>query len=152
MSQAQVDRIYQVTDTHIYGFFKEHRFLSNFEVCDVEFEGKTYPSSEAAYHAAKVIDPNERIPFMTDSPTQAKKRGQNVKLRDNWDKIKDEIMEGILRQKFTTHTYLRNKLLATGDKYLEETNWWGDRYWGVCMGVGQNKLGLTLMKIREELR
>jgi ribA/ribD-fused uncharacterized protein len=152
MSIQQVNSLYKVTDTHIYGFFKEHKFLSNFEQCDVEYDGMVFPSSEAAYQAAKLEDKSQRAPFTVMNPTEAKKAGQNVALRKGWDTMKDEIMEGIVRQKFVNHPALAGKLLATGDKYLEETNWWGDRYWGVFMGQGKNKLGLTLMKVREELR
>jgi hypothetical protein len=36
-------------------------FLSNFYICDVEFEGIMYPSSEAAYQAAKTMDLKERL-------------------------------------------------------------------------------------------
>jgi len=34
---------------------------------------------------------------------------------------------------------------------LEETNTWGDKYWGVCNGEGENQLGKLLMKIRENI-
>jgi predicted NAD-dependent protein-ADP-ribosyltransferase YbiA (DUF1768 family) len=43
-------------------------------------------------------------------------------------------------------------LLATGDTYLEETNTWGDIWFGVCNGIGKNYLGKMLMEIREALR
>ena len=29
---------------------------------------------------------------------------------------------------------------------------WGDRFWGVCSGRGQNMLGRILMEIRKDLR
>jgi hypothetical protein len=38
------------------------------------------------------------------------------------------------------------------DARLVEGNTWNDRYWGVCRGVGQNKLGHLLMKLREEYK
>ena len=44
------------------------------------------------------------------------------------------------------------KLLDTGDAILIEGNDWGDRYWGVCDGVGQNKLGLILMGLRKKMK
>lgn len=59
-------------------------------------------------------------------------------------------MEDLLRQKFSK-TPLRRLLLATGEAELIEGNTWGDTYWGVCHGVGQNHLGCLLMKIRGEL-
>jgi predicted NAD-dependent protein-ADP-ribosyltransferase YbiA (DUF1768 family) len=59
-------------------------------------------------------------------------------------------MEDLLRQKFQ-NPYLKNKLLATGNAEIEETNSWGDVFWGICKGVGENHLGKILMKIRSEL-
>ena len=44
------------------------------------------------------------------------------------------------------------RLLETGDVYLEETNTWGDVFWGVCNGKGENMLGQVLMLIRDELK
>jgi predicted NAD-dependent protein-ADP-ribosyltransferase YbiA (DUF1768 family) len=50
--------------------------------------------------------------------------------------------------KFLINKDLRQKLVETGDKYLEETNNWGDAYWGVYEDVGNNKLGKILMATR----
>ncbi|NWN81082.1 NADAR family protein, partial [Bacillus sp. (in: firmicutes)] len=48
--------------------------------------------------------------------------------------------------------HLKNKLLQTGESILIEGNTWGDKIWGVCNGVGENKLGKILMKVRNELK
>lgn len=61
-------------------------------------------------------------------------------------------MEEIVREKFTQNTELADKLLATGDAYLEEGNTWGDRIWGTVNGSGANRLGVILMQIRAELK
>ena len=42
-------------------------------------------------------------------------------------------------------------LLATGDAKIVEGNTWGDVFWGVCNGVGENHLGEILMKVRQDL-
>lgn len=47
---------------------------------------------------------------------------------------------------------LSEMLEATGDAELIEGNHWGDTFWGVCNGVGQNNLGKLLMAIRSENR
>lgn len=60
-------------------------------------------------------------------------------------------MLDLQRQKYTV-PYLREKLLATGDAELVEGNTWGDRFWGVCNGVGQNWLGRLLMQVRDEIK
>jgi predicted NAD-dependent protein-ADP-ribosyltransferase YbiA (DUF1768 family) len=43
-------------------------------------------------------------------------------------------------------------LLETGDAELIEGNDWGDTFWGVCGGKGNNFLGKLLMEVRKELR
>ena len=122
----------------IYGFFGEHRFLSNFWYADVTYDGDTYSSVEHGYQAAKCAHPVDRIPFLQSTgitPAQAKRQGKHVKLRDDWELVKIAIMRDLVFQKFQ-HEDLRDRLIATGDKYLEETNTWGDTFWGVCNGNG----------------
>jgi predicted NAD-dependent protein-ADP-ribosyltransferase YbiA (DUF1768 family) len=46
------------------------------------------------------------------------------------------------------NVFLEDLLLKTFDKELIETNYWNDCYWGVCRGVGLNKLGIILMNER----
>ncbi len=135
----------------IRGFFGEYRWLSNYWPVTIEFEGAVYPSVEHAYHAAKTHDPELRAMLAAlPSPGEAKRRSRKLPLRPDWGKVKLAIMEELLRQKFAQPD-LRAKLLATEDAYLEETNDWGDRFWGVCGGRGENHLGRLLMKIRDEL-
>jgi hypothetical protein len=59
-------------------------------------------------------------------------------------------MLDVLRIKFQVPE-LREKLLKTGDKYLEETNYWNDRYWGKYKDKGLNMLGHLIMAVRGEL-
>lgn len=137
----------------IKGFQGEYRWLSNFYECSVEYQGLKYKSSEAAYQAQKTEDMNEREQFTDMSPAEAKKVGKNgVKLRRDWENIKIWYMRDVLLAKFTQNEHLKEKLLATGEKYLEETNWWGDTFWGVCKGRGKNELGAMLMAVRDEIR
>ena len=136
-------------------FKGEFRFLSNFYNAEVVYEGMVYPSSEHAYMAAKTTDLTERT-YIANlvNPAEAKKYGRKVKLRDGWETMKEHVMEIILRDKFTRNPTLRKKLLATGDCQLTEGNWWGDKIWGVCLKTnqGKNLLGITLMRIRSELK
>ena len=134
-------------------FQGEYRFLSNFYPAVVEFEGITYPHVEGAYQSAKTLDMNERrrIAAIAD-PAEAKRAGRALKYRDDWEAVKFDVMETCVRYKFTHHPELRAKLLATGNALLEEGNNWGDRIWGVVDGVGENRLGKLLMKVRDELR
>ena len=104
------------------------------------------------YQAAKTEDSAQRRRIReSQKPGDAKRSGQKVKMRTDWEQIKFGVMEDLVRQKFTKHKELREKLLATGDVYLEEGNSWGDIFWGTCKGKGLNHLGKILMKVREEI-
>ena len=134
-------------------FQGDYRFLSNFYPAEVVFEGIAYPTVEHAYQSAKTLDMDERKRIAAlKTPAEAKTEGRKLKLRDDWETVKFTVMEDCVRYKFTHNGELRDKLLATGDKILEEGNTWGDRIWGVYQGQGENHLGKILMKIRDELR
>ena len=47
---------------------------------------------------------------------------------------------------------LADWLLETGDEELVEGNTWSDTTWGVCNGVGENKLGRLLMIVRDMIK
>ena len=124
----------------ISSFDKEYAFLSNFYICPVEY------SAEAAFQAAKTLDPVIREEFSILSPSQAKRKGRHLELRPHWEEIKRNVMLSIVRNKFKQNRDLAAKLLETT--------------WGVCKcsrcqardQVGLNWLGKALMKVREELR
>ena len=137
--------------TGIYGFTGKYRWLSNFPDCEVVVDGVIYPSVECGYQASKTNDMTERAKFIGIRSSEAKKLGPKVTLRPDWEHIKIDIMRNLLVQKFSREPF-RNKLLATGSAYIEETNWWGDTFWGVCNKKGENVLGKLIMEIREDLR
>ena len=83
---------------------------------------------------------------------EAKRLGRRVKLRPDWEDIKDEVMYEVVLDKFKRNDNLKEKLLDTANAELIEENWWNDTYWGVCKGKGKNKLGKILMKVRDELK
>lgn len=132
-------------------FFDAYAFLSNFYNAPVSYNGLIYQNSEAAFQAQKEIRHEDRKKYTRMNPSQAKLAGRQCKLRKDWEEIKEQTMYEIVKAKFTQNEALARLLLATGDAYLEEGNWWHDTIWGVCNGVGQNKLGKILMRVREEL-
>lgn len=133
-------------------FHGEYRWLSNFYPAPVELDREVYPTLEHAFQAAKTRDREERREIRSaTSPGQAKRRGQKVQLRPDWESVKVEVMRGLLRKKFAVPELAR-LLLATGDRKLIEGNTWNDCFWGVCGGVGKNWLGRLLMDLRAELR
>ena len=134
----------------ISSFRDEYFFLSNFYPVEIKLDGIVYPNAETAFQAQKTLDVEERRKFsMLKNPVQAKRLGRKVKLRDDWEEVKLDIMTEIVSQKFLQHPHLIEMLLQTGDKELVEGNKWGDRFWGVCKGKGDNHLGKILMKIRD---
>ncbi len=133
-------------------FVGGHRWLSNFWLVPVMFEGHQYRSVEHAYVAAKTTDPAIREQVrLIETPGAAKRFGRKIELRPDWETVKLGVMEIMLRSKFRQER-LRLLLLSTGDAELVEGNTWGDTFWGVCDGVGENHLGKLLMKLRAEYR
>jgi len=116
------------------------------------YGGIAYWTSEHAYQAQKTVNDNTRMNIsILQTPGEAKQYGKSVSLRPDWDEIKLEVMEAIVRAKFVQNPLLKEKLLATDDMELEEGNTWGDTYWGVCDGEGENHLGKILMNLRKDL-
>jgi ribA/ribD-fused uncharacterized protein len=132
-------------------FQGDYAFLSNFSPAVVELDGKVYPTVEHAYQAAKTLVQGSRTMIrQARTPGQAKRLGRQVPLRPDWERIKVDVMRNLLRQKFA-HPDLRRLLLATAPEDLVEINTWGDRYWGVSCGAGENMLGRLLMEVRAEI-
>jgi len=108
------------------------------------YKDKTWPTSEHCFQAMKF----EGTPIeeqIRNAPNSWKAHSYD------WDDVKDRIMEDILRAKFTQNKDILEKLLGTNDAILVY-NSNTDDYWGKCTPNGKNKLGLLLMKIRDEIR
>ena len=128
------------------------RFLSNFYAAPVHYEGIDYPTSEHAFQAAKTVDKNQRLNIaMLETPGEAKRYGKTVRIRSAWDDVRVGVMAEIVNEKFIQNPHLLEMLLATDDMELIEDNTWGDTFWGVCDGEGENNLGKVLMAVREHL-
>jgi ribA/ribD-fused uncharacterized protein len=135
-------------------FTKEsgYDFLSNFYMATVRFEGKLYPSVEHAYQASKTFDPIVRdIIRKAKTPGDAKKLGQGVLVRPDWNNVRVQIMRLLIHEKFE-NPFLRPLLVATGDAELILNNRWNDKFWGVCRGSGENWLGKILMDERKKIK
>lgn len=148
-----------VTDDAILGFFGEYSWLSNFEILDhhigrvVNGDIYYFSSSEAYYMSCKNDDVQYLTTLTEATPAQARRLGVGVALREGWDrKYRYRAMFSAVLKKFKNNPKLAAKLLDTGDKYLEESNNWGDMYWGVVDGEGSGNLGHVLMSVREVLR
>ena len=133
-------------------FRNEYSFLSNYSCSPFYIDTVLFPTMEHYFQASKASNQEDylRIAY-APTPGDAKRLGRRIQLRPNWEEVKDNVMLIGLRKKFADPE-LHDLLLATGDEELVEGNYWGDTYWGVCNGIGQNKLGKLLMQVREEIR
>jgi len=122
-------------------------FLSNFHVSPVygwrtaehAFQARKFqPGSAHRQAIAKLVQPAE---------TKHYAKAHKADWRPDWFEVNVEVMADIVTQKFAIPD-MRRLLLATGKAELVEGNTWGDVFWGVCNGKGQNMLGLILMAER----
>ena len=79
----------------ISSFTGKYAFLSNFYPAPVTYMGQTYANNEAAFQAQKTCCAKEQQQFSIfrlHNPAEAKKRGKNLTLRPDWDKVKISLM------------------------------------------------------------
>lgn len=129
------------------------RFLSNFQPCRVlDDRGTLHKTVEHAYQASKATNDDDywRI-ASAPTPSHAKRRGRSISVDTAWANRKEEVMRRLLVQKFAPGSHLAHRLSATHPAELVEGNEWGDTFWGVCNGSGENRLGRMLMEIRAML-
>lgn len=145
-------------------FVRKYSFLSNFYLCDIEYDGKSWRSSEHLYQALKSNNQDFRE-YVRRQPTpkMAKRAGNLCEfhgvpvMRPRWNDMKYAIMGAILIAKFS-NPELKKMLLDTGDEKLVEGNMWCDNYWGDCYCfkcrdiTGKNGLGELLMETRNFYR
>ena len=136
---------------------KDYGSFSNFSRHGFELDGQWWPTSEHYFQAQKFVTTDR--PWFdkireVKTPKDAAKMGRSREhpLRQDWEKVKDDIMQRAVLCKFQTHSEIREILLTTGDEDIVE-NAPRDYYWGCGKdGSGQNKLGEILMTVREILR
>lgn len=134
----------------IYGFRGEFRWMSNFHLVQIDFESRRWPSVEHAYQAAKTTIEEEKAAVLEAlTPGLAKRLGRTLTIRPDWLEVRLGIMLRLQRLKYQDPD-LAFLLSRTGTRHIEETNVWGDTFWGVCNGVGENQMGMVLMQVRSE--
>ncbi|EAL66574.1 hypothetical protein DDB_G0281625 [Dictyostelium discoideum AX4] len=147
MDENNIISFYRSTDA--YGCF------TNFSWFKVHFKNHTFKTSEHAFQAFK-FEHEQKIFFqILNSKTASESKRiahlNNDKKRKDWETIKDQIMYEICFEKFNQNDHLKLILLDTGNLKIVESSE-KDFYWGIGDGSGRNQLGITLMKIREDLR
>jgi len=141
-------------------FFKgEYEAFSNFHPAIICYQGIEYPTVEHAYQASKTKDIKFKksiSQLAADKAGKAKRDGRRIGARKDWEMVKISIMKDLLKKKFSKPEFM-NLLISTGNKYIEEGNYWHDNEWGNCHCkkcssiVGKNLLGKLLMQIRKDL-
>jgi len=134
-------------------FMGTFRFMSNMHTCIITLRNRNYQSVEHFYQACKATNKADfELVANAKDPYEAKRLGRKIKCRNDWNDVKDDVMQAGIDAKFIIGTKLAQKLIDTYPYILEEGNGCGDRYWGVdYAGRGYNKLGKMLMAKREEL-
>jgi len=129
-----------------------YNWFSNMEVTPLIIDGVQWPSVENYFQSQKSLEPSVQYSFRKITPSESKRLGRSVLIRPDWEQVKEAVMEKALRIKFARDPW-KSQLKATGDEQIIEWNNWNDKEWGVSIydNVGNNKLGLLLMKIRTEL-
>lgn len=130
----------------------EWECLSNFWAAPFDLDGRTWQTVEHYFQAAKTDDVAEIEKVQNAAtPAKAKAAGRKVKLRPDWEAVKESVMLRALRAKFEQNAPLRATLLSTGDAVLKEAAP-RDYHWGIGRtGSGKNRLGVLLMQVRSEL-
>ena len=131
--------------------------FTNFYSAPIELDRKTWPTTEHYFQAQKFVGtPYEeqirhysqpwKVFDFTKDPRVSRWR------RNDWKRIRKDVMYKALLAKFTQHNYLRKLLLGTGERTLIEHSPY-DSYWGDGGdGTGKNHLGKLLMQLRHELQ
>jgi len=117
-------------------------------------DGLEWPHSEGYFQAMKAFGTydwdlaRQRIPKC--DPMDSWSVGQRLKLRLDWEQVKDDIMMTALREKFKD-PYLKALLISTRDYPLVQLK--NCSYWGSGRdGRGLNKLGVLLQNLRNEIK
>ena len=157
------------TKTHIYFWGS---FLSNWIPNDlhIEYDNQIFTNSEQLFMYIKAITFHDseiavRLVKEGKDPKIAKNLGRLVKNYNEtvWSALREPSMYIAIMAKFSSSVYLRDKLLATGNKILVEGTPF-DPIWGVMIKwdddrildeknwKGQNLLGKVLMRVRNDLK
>lgn len=143
---------------YFYKSWDPYGCFSNFSPHSIQLDGLYWQTVEHYYQSQKFVGSEEEglIQVIRDAPTPEEAaaigRDRTYKLRRDWEQVKQQVMwQGVLT-KFLTHRDIQAILLDTGDELIVEDSP-TDYYWGCGQDkTGQNQLGKTLMKVRQEIR
>ena len=127
--------------------------FSNFARYPIIIDNVLWHTSEHYFQAMKFPhDPDYQEKIRTTKECNIiKKLGGNrqIKLRPDWEEVKENIMMIALRAKFDQYPELKQLLLSTAENSIVEHTE-NDRYWGDGGdGSGLKRLGILLVELRE---
>jgi len=129
--------------------------FSNFSRHPIVLDDDTWKTTEHYFQAQKYINTpryNEIRDAETPRIAADLGRDRSIPLRSDWEDIKDSVMKKCVLQKVLCFSFIKEKLLNTGDEEIVEDSPI-DYYWGCGKdGSGKNRLGKILMEIRDEIR
>lgn len=144
-----------MTTIHFYRTRDAYGAFSNFAAYPIVLRGRTWPTSEHFFQAQKFIGTeHEEVVRRAATPGEAARLGRDrtLPIRQDWEKVKIDVMLEALRAKFRQHARVRSLLLGTGDSTLVDRTE-NDSYWGDGGdGTGRNMLGKLLMQVSDEIR
>lgn len=110
------------------------------------------PTREHIFQALKATTQEDFDSVITaSSASEAKQRGNEIKLRDDWEEVKFDVMAWAIGVQCHFHPDFKQLLLDTGHREIIEDR--PDPVWGVGPdGNGQNLLGKALMHVRFDLQ
>ncbi len=139
------------------GFYtREFYCLDNFSAFSFVYDNIRFATVEHAYQAYKFITTAPDIAkqiIASNSPHDAKMiaDAHKDKVDANWDNIKVDLMEKLLRAKMEQNPSIKDKLLESANYTLCEDSE-KDSFWGIGKNhTGKNMLGKLWMKLRDEL-
>lgn len=135
-------------------FKGQYYFLSNYynSPLSLEINGEVlnFTNAEAAFQACRAVGIAKD--FQGLSAFDAKALGKKAKKKDvrgDWTEVRDSEMERVLLAKFE-NPYLKNRILSVSEEISFDIQY-PDRYWGIYLGKGQNKLGKALTNVRNSI-
>jgi predicted NAD-dependent protein-ADP-ribosyltransferase YbiA (DUF1768 family) len=137
-------------------FRGENRFWSNFWLHPIRAFGYECKSNEHGFQALMTLDEDVRqkiLAFPTPREAKMESMNEDFPLRHDWANVQIDIMRELINQKFSLENSheLAYKMYQSFDFDICEGNNWGDTYWGICDGVGENNLGKLLTEKRNEV-
>lgn len=144
-------------------------YLSNWYASEFTVNGIKFVNSEQymMYQKAMIFGDTEIAEkiLASNSPSEVKSYGRKVRNYNDtvWNGLRQIVVYDGLMAKFSQNENLKKQLLETGDDILVECNPM-DNIWAVHLNEddpkvqdistweGQNLLGFTLMRVRENLR